>query len=103
MIKALENPLWLDFRTVDENTLHGTGRKIGSAVEGIILQIEKKAETAGALNAKIYIIMDAQLNVQNGKYVSVIYQENADNAETSYGTVCGSDWRWKNTPGLGFT
>ena len=27
--------------------------------EGIILQIEKKAEMAGALNAYIYLIMDA--------------------------------------------
>ena len=52
--------LWLDFRTIDENELHGTGRRIENASEGITLQIEKKAETAGALNAYIYLIMDAQ-------------------------------------------
>ena len=34
--------LWLDFRTIDENELHGTGRRIGNASEGITLQIEKK-------------------------------------------------------------
>ena len=46
---------------------HGTGRCIENASEGIItLQIEKKAESAGALNAYIYLIMDAQLNIQNG-------------------------------------
>ena len=39
--------LWLDFRTIDENTLHGTGRWIENAPEGITLQIEKKAESAG--------------------------------------------------------
>ena len=65
--------LWLDFRTIDENELHGMGRRIESASEGITLQIEKKAETAGALNAYIYLIMDAQLNIQNGAYVSAIY------------------------------
>ena len=65
--------LWLDFRTTDENELHGTGRKIENASEGITLQIEKKAESAGALNAYIYLIMDAQLNIQNGTYVSVAY------------------------------
>ena len=65
--------LWLDFRTIDENELHGTGRRIENASEGITLQIEKKAETAGALNANIYLIMDAQLNVQSGTYVSAIY------------------------------
>ena len=65
--------LSLDFRTIDENELHGTGRRTENASEGITLQIEKKAESAGALNAYIYLIMDAQLNIQNGAYVSVVY------------------------------
>ena len=39
--------LWLDFRTIDENELHGMGRRIENASEGITLQIEKKAEMAG--------------------------------------------------------
>ena len=65
--------LWLDFRTIDKNELHGTGRRIENASEGITLQIEKKAESAGALNAYIYLIMDAQLNIQNGAYVSAVY------------------------------
>ena len=44
--------LWLDFRTIDENELYGTGRCIENASEGITLQIGKKAESpAGALNA----------------------------------------------------
>ena len=51
--------LWLDFRTIDENKLHGMGRRIENASEGITLQIEKKDESAGALNAYIYLIMDA--------------------------------------------
>ena len=38
--------LWLDFRTIDENELHGMGRRIENASEGITLQIEKKAESA---------------------------------------------------------
>ena len=65
--------LWLDFRTIDENELHGTGRRIENASEGITLQIEKKAESAGALDAYIYLIMDAQLNIENGAYVSAVY------------------------------
>ena len=65
--------LWLDFRMTDENELHGTGRRIENASEGITLQIEKKEESAGALNAYIYLIMDAQLNIQNGAYVSAVY------------------------------
>ena len=47
--------LWLDFRIIDENELHRMGRRIENASEGITLQIEKKAETAGALSAFIYL------------------------------------------------
>ena len=65
--------LWLDFRMTDENFLHGTGRRIENSSEGITLQVEKKVESARALNAYIYLIMDAQLNIQNRAYVSAIY------------------------------
>ena len=41
--------LWLDFRTIDENELHGTGRRIENASEGITLQIEKKENHLGLL------------------------------------------------------
>ena len=37
--------VWLDFRMIDENELHGTGTHIENASEGIALQIEKKAES----------------------------------------------------------
>ena len=65
--------LWLDFRTIDKNSLHGTGRRIENALEGITLQIEKKVESAGNLNVYIYLIMDAQVNIKDGKFVSALY------------------------------
>ena len=65
--------LWLDFRTIDQNSLHGTGRWIENASEGITLQIEKKVESAGNLSAYIYLIMDAQLNIKDGAFISVLY------------------------------
>ena len=65
--------LCVDFRMIDENELHGTGRRIENASEGITLQIEKKEEAAGPLNAYIYLIMDDQLNIKNGAYVSAVY------------------------------
>ena len=69
--------LWLDFRTIDENVFHGTGRKIGSTRGGINLQIAKSAESVGALKVYICIlIMDAQLNIQNRAFDSTTYQEN---------------------------
>ena len=65
--------LWLDFRMIEENELHITGKRIENASEGITLQIEKKEESAGALNAYIYLSMDAQLTIQNGTYISAVY------------------------------
>ena len=65
--------LWLDFRTIDENELQGTCRQIGNTLGGITIQIEKKAESAGDLKAYIYLIMNVQLNIQNGAYVSAVY------------------------------
>ena len=35
--------LWLDFRTIDDNRLHGSGRRLENTSEGIRLQITKKA------------------------------------------------------------
>ena len=40
-----EYALWLDFRTIDDNTLHGSGRRLENTLEGIRLQITKKAES----------------------------------------------------------
>ena len=65
--------LWLDFRTNDENELHGMGRQIGNTSGGITIQVEKKAESAGTLRAYIYLIMDARLKIQSGAYVSAVY------------------------------
>ena len=63
--------LWLDFRMIDENYLHGAGRKIEKSE--INIQIKKKAERAGDLTAYAYLIMDAQLNIENGASDSVVY------------------------------
>ena len=47
--------LWIDFRSVADNSLHGTGRPIMNANNGITLQIKKTAETAGVLNSYLYV------------------------------------------------
>ena len=65
--------LWLDMRTNDDDSLHGSGRRIENASEGVTVQIAKKAETAGALNMYLYVIMDAQLNIENGRFINALY------------------------------
>ena len=65
--------LWLDMRTTDDDQLHGSGRKIENASEGITIQITKEEETAGPLDAYIYVIMDAQLNIRDGRFDQILY------------------------------
>ena len=65
--------LWLDLRTTDDDRLHGSGRRIENASEGVTIQLTKTAEAAGALNIYLYIIMDAQLNLEDGQLVLSVY------------------------------
>ena len=53
--------------------IHGSGRRVQNVSEGITIQLEKAAEAAGELNYYIYIIMDAQLNIESGRFHSAIY------------------------------
>ena len=53
--------LWLDLRSIDDNTLHGSGRRMENAGEGVTIQIEKKKqESDETLNIYLYIVQDAQ-------------------------------------------
>jgi hypothetical protein len=65
--------LWLDLRATDDDQLHGSGRRIENASEGITIQIAKEAQAAGALNIYLYVVMDAQLNIEDGRFVSALY------------------------------
>ena len=65
--------LWLDFRTIDDNSLHGSGRRLENTSEGIRLQITKKAETAGKLSCYLYIFQDAQINISDAQFLNVVY------------------------------
>ena len=65
--------LWLDLRTSDDDKLHGTGRRIENTSEGITLQIAKTADGTGPIKAYIFLIMDAQLNIVDGRYNKTLY------------------------------
>ena len=65
--------LWLDFRTRDDNRLHGSGRRFENTSEGIQLQITKKAEPAGKLSCYLYKFQDAQINISDAQFLNVVY------------------------------
>ena len=65
--------LWLDFSTIDDNRLHGSGRQLENTSKGIRLQITKKAESAGKLSCYLYIFQDAQINISDSQFLNVVY------------------------------
>ena len=65
--------LWLDLRSTDDNTLHGSGRRIENAIEGVTIQIEKEQGPDKILYVYLYIIQDAQINFEDGRFKEVAY------------------------------
>ena len=65
--------LWLDFRTIDDNRLHGSGRRLENTSEGIRLQITKESGSAGKLSCYLYIFQDAQINISDAQFLNAVY------------------------------
>ena len=65
--------LWLDFRTIDDKKLHGSGRRLENTSEGIRLQITKETGDAGKLSCYLYIFQDAQINISDAQSLNVVY------------------------------
>ena len=65
--------LWLDFRTIDDNRLHGLGRRLENTSEGIRLQITKEGGVDSKLSCYLYIFQDAQINISDSQFLNVVY------------------------------
>ena len=65
--------LWLDLRSTDDNSLHGSGRRIENASEGVTIQITKTAGANKSINVYLFVIQDAQINFENGRFKEVNY------------------------------
>ena len=64
--------LWLDLRTTEDNELHGSGRALQNTKDGIQLKIIKD-DDKGPYQMHIFIVSDAQLNIQNCQLASMQY------------------------------
>ena len=56
--------LWLDFRTIDDNRLHGSGRHLENTSEGIRLQITKESGSAGKLSCYLANIFRGRIEYE---------------------------------------
>lgn len=64
--------LWLDLRTTEDNMLHGSGKALQNTKDGIQLEITKDG-TKGPYKMYIFVVSDAQVNIQNCQIVSLNY------------------------------
>ena len=62
--------LWIDFRSLENVNMHGTGRKIENDIS---LQIDKQVGSNGNMTMYVYLFMDAQINIVDSKLKSVMY------------------------------
>jgi hypothetical protein len=65
--------MWLDFRMSGNEKMHGSGIKLERLSDGMIVQITKTAQAAGTLYCYVYALMDAQLNIEDCRYLTSIY------------------------------
>lgn len=65
--------LWLDLRSTDDNSLHGSGRRIENASEGITIQIAKETGADEPINIYLFVIQDAQINFEDGRFKEISY------------------------------
>ena len=65
--------LWIDLRTCEDNELHGSGRRIENMAQGVSLELHKEAGPNQDLDVYIYVLSDAQLNIENERLQNVMY------------------------------
>ena len=65
--------LWLDLRATEDNKLHGSGRRIENGSEGITIQVYKIQEDDKPVNIHLFVLSDAQLNIEDTRLKDVVY------------------------------
>jgi len=62
--------LLIDMRSMADQEMHGSGRRIVNSTDGVQLEIERKA-FSGDLNGHVFVIADYQFNVMDRQQESV--------------------------------
>ena len=63
--------LWIDLRSMDNTTMHGTGQRLVNTQDGVQLEIERDARGSGKTNCHIFTISDSQMNIISQQLESV--------------------------------
>ena len=63
--------LWIDLRSMADNTMHGNGQRLVNTQDGVQLEIERTASGSGTTNCHIFTISDSQMNMMGRQLESV--------------------------------
>ena len=64
--------LLIDLRSMASQKMHGSGTRLVNTTDGVQLEIKRKTGK-GPFNSHIFVISDAQVNIQNRQLDSVMY------------------------------
>ena len=63
--------LLIDMRSMADQDIHGSGKRIVNSTDGDQLEIERKAERSGNVNCHVFVIADSQFNIMERQLESV--------------------------------
>jgi len=63
--------LVIDMRSMADQSMHGSGKRLVNSTDGVQLVIEPKAEGSGNVNCHIFVIADSQFNIIERQFDSV--------------------------------
>ena len=55
--------LVIDMRSMADQEMHGSGKRIVNSTDGAQLEVERKAEGSGNVNYHVFVIADSQFNI----------------------------------------
>ena len=63
--------LLIDMRSMADQEMHGSGKRLVNSTDGVQLEIERKAEGSGNVNCHVFVIADSQFNIMDRQLESV--------------------------------
>ena len=63
--------LLIDLRSMASQEMHGSGTRLVDSTDGVQLEIEREKNGSGTVNCHVFIISDAQFNIQQKQFESV--------------------------------
>ena len=65
--------LVIDMRTMADQNMHGSGKRIVNSRDGVQLEIERKAKGSGDVKCHVFVISNSQFNIMDRQLEDVQY------------------------------